>query len=106
MEGEPAMNLEKMLEAIERSPRTPVPLDPFNGATEVLLSPGTFDRVAPYLTAEIAMFPPRTFAVDSRLPDGTGIGFRPWREGDDELDRTLGKVVCFVLSKPAPSAES
>ena len=97
------MNLQEILEAIER---TPVPPDPFNGATEVLLAPDTFARLAAHLTPEIALFPPRTFAIDSRLPDGTGIGFRPWREGDDELERLLGKVVCFVLSKPAPAPES
>lgn len=72
------------------------PVDPFNGATRVFLSPDTFAAIVPHLHP----FDRRRIAFEQRaMPPGYGVGFRPTKDGDDKDAVVDGYgTVVFTLS--------
>lgn len=91
-------DLEKTLADVK-----PLP-EPFNGATQVFLAQDAFDAIAPHMHVAFPFGGP-TIEVREALPEGHGIGYRPWRAGDDPDYKPMvgaGLVVCWVLAKKKP----
>lgn len=60
----------------------PLP-EPFNGATRLILSRELFDAIAPHMGHAFAPHTGPAIEVLPHLPPGYGVGYRPWRDGDD-----------------------
>ncbi len=97
------ITLADIVRAIEEVKKLP---QPFNGATNVHLSPDVHTKLAdvltPYISAPITR---RILTVEIReiLPPGHGFGWRPWRIGDDPELEHLGPVLVWHLAPPKPA---
>lgn len=98
------MNLNDIYKMIADS-YEPAP-DPFNGATRLVLAPDVFRALAPEIEAYATnpLLRPRIeIDVWPTLPPKHGMGFRPWRKGDDPEVQFMGEVMAWFL---APKTET
>lgn len=91
------VTLADIVRAIEEVKEIP---QPFNGATLLKLSADVAEKLSDVLEPYLAH--PLTRAtlsveVSKALPEGYGIGFRPWRDGDDRDLEFLGPVMVWFL---------
>lgn len=80
---------------------TPQP-EPFNGATRVVLAQDAFDAIAPHMHAVFAPHAGPRLEVNPVLPNGHGIGYRAWREGDDPFATDGTATIVWTLSPKLP----
>jgi hypothetical protein len=77
------------------------PIDPFNGATTLVLAPGVMTAMSEAIEAwarNPMMGKCPEIEVRPTLPDGHGYGFRDWRDGDDPEFKELGTTVVWILA--------
>lgn len=77
------------------------PPDPFNGATRLVLAPGVLKALGPALEPwanNPLMGRCPEIEVRPTMPEGSGLGFRAWREGDDEIGKIIGQTLVWVLA--------
>lgn len=95
------LTLDEMLAAAEAALVAPAPPCPFNGATRLVLAPDVFRALAPHIEtyATNPLIRPRV-EIDVRptLPAAHGMGFRPWRDGDDHEAQLIGETLVLVIA--------
>jgi hypothetical protein len=80
------------------------PVDSFNGATRLVMSPDVFRELAPHIEdyAKTPLIRPR-IEIDilpTMLPS-YAMGFRPWRDGDDPEIKMIGEVLVWFCGPEA-----
>lgn len=82
---------------------------PFNGARRIMLSRDIFEKLADVLKPYMGHALTRaTLDVEVRdaLPSGYGVGYRPWRDGDDPEVKFMGEVMVWFLGPKSPDVET